>query len=331
MRQKVFFYFSSVTETLKNVYKGLLIIYLCYDSRGLHKAHRKTILKFQIGRLFIMKKLTTATIATFGFVTLGVAAQDAQAAEQNTTSYAYTTTYSEATQDYVTIDENGNKHHTLDGNWNPSMQYVYYTYDENGVYDYYYYSNEATNYSYATDYNTVATPVVRYNSEYTAYTTAATPEYTTYNAQGTVEAPSASTTNYNYTARTTAAPAPATSTVSNTPVRFTSKGGANLYTAGQCTYYVYDRVGGGIGNTWGNANNWANAARAAGYTVNNTPRAGAIMQTSVGPYGHVAYVESVGANGSVTVSEMNYGHGAGVVTSRTLSASQAASQNYIYK
>jgi surface antigen len=33
--------------------------------------------------------------------------------------------------------------------------------------------------------------------------------------------------------------------------------------------YVYDRVGGKVGSTWGNANNWANAAAAAGYTVNN--------------------------------------------------------------
>ena len=280
-----------------------------------------------------MKKLTTATIATFGLVTLGVAAQDAQAAEQNTTS-AYTTSYSEATHDYVTIDEYGNRHHTLDGNWNPSMQYVYYTYDAQGTYDFYYYSNEAVDYSFATEYNTVATPVVRYNTQYTGYTTtytnAATPQYTTYNTQGTVQAPTASTTNYSYS--TTAAPTSAPAkTQTSAPVRFTSTGGANLYTVGQCTYYVYDRVGGGIGNTWGNANNWANAARAAGYTVNNTPRAGAIMQTSVGPYGHVAYVESVGSNGSVTVSEMNYGHGAGVVTSRTLSASQAASQNFIYK
>ncbi|ESR27550.1 hypothetical protein M452_0203150, partial [Staphylococcus epidermidis APO35] len=29
-------------------------------------------------------------------------------------------------------------------------------------------------------------------------------------------------------------------------------------------------------------------------------------------------------------SEMNYGHGAGVVTSRTISANQAASYNYIH-
>ena len=103
-----------------------------------------------------------------------------------------------------------------------------------------------------------------------------------------------------------------------------SSAGGNLYTSGQCTYYVYDKVGGKIGSTWGNANNWANAAASAGYTVNNSPSQGAILQTSQGAFGHVAYVESVNSNGSITVSEMNYGHGVGVVTSRTISASQAA-------
>ena len=109
-----------------------------------------------------------------------------------------------------------------------------------------------------------------------------------------------------------------------------SSAGGNLYTSGQCTYYVFDRVGGKIGSTWGNANNWANAAAAAGYTVNNSPSKGAILQTSQGAFGHVAYVESVNSNGTITVSEMNYGHGPGVVTSRTISASQAASYNYIH-
>ncbi len=106
--------------------------------------------------------------------------------------------------------------------------------------------------------------------------------------------------------------------------------GSNLYTSGQCTYYVFDRVGGKIGSTWGNASNWANAAASSGYTVNNTPKVGAIMQTTQGYYGHVAYVEGVNSNGSVRVSEMNYGHGAGVVTSRTISANQAGSYNFIH-
>ena len=64
-------------------------------------------------------------------------------------------------------------------------------------------------------------------------------------------------------------------------------------------------------------------ASCTGYTVNNSPSKGAILQTSQGAFGHVAYVESVNSNGTITVSEMNYGHGAGVVTSRTISASQA--------
>ena len=58
---------------------------------------------------------------------------------------------------------------------------------------------------------------------------------------------------------------------------------------------------------------------ADGYTVNNTPKAGAVMQTSQGAYGHVAYVESVNDDGSVKVSEMNYNGGPGVVSSRTIS------------
>ena len=60
---------------------------------------------------------------------------------------------------------------------------------------------------------------------------------------------------------------------------------------------------GKIGSTWGNARNWANAAASSGYTVNNTPKIGAIMQTTQGYYGHVAYVEGVNSNGSVRVSE----------------------------
>lgn len=111
---------------------------------------------------------------------------------------------------------------------------------------------------------------------------------------------------------------------------YSNYSGANYYTSGQCTSYVFERAGGKAGSLWGNANNWANAAAAAGRTVNNTPTAGAIMQSTAGAYGHVAYVEGVNGDGSVRVSEMNYGYGPGVVTSRTLSAGQAASYNFIH-
>ncbi|UDI77675.1 CHAP domain-containing protein [Staphylococcus taiwanensis] len=120
------------------------------------------------------------------------------------------------------------------------------------------------------------------------------------------------------------------SSTTSTSTQTTSSTSGNLYTAGQCTWYVYDRVGGKIGSTWGNANNWASAAQAAGYTVDHNPEKGSILQTSEGSYGHVAYVESVGSDGSVTVSEMNYSGGPYVKDTRTISASQASSYNYIH-
>lgn len=130
--------------------------------------------------------------------------------------------------------------------------------------------------------------------------------------------------NYNYnTTQTT------TTTTTTTTTSSISHSG-NLYTAGQCTWYVYDKVGGEIGSTWGNANNWAAAAQGAGFTVNHTPSKGAILQSSEGPFGHVAYVESVNSDGSVTISEMNYSGGPFSVSSRTISASEAGSYNYIH-
>jgi len=56
---------------------------------------------------------------------------------------------------------------------------------------------------------------------------------------------------------------------------------------------------------WGNANQWDDGARAAGFRVDSTPEVGAVAQTDAGFYGHVAVVEAVNG-GSVTVSEMNY-------------------------
>ena len=79
----------------------------------------------------------------------------------------------------------------------------------------------------------------------------------------------------------------------------------------------------------GNANSWATAAQAAGFTVNNTPEEG-IMQSSEGAFGHVAFVESVNNDGSITVSEMNYDGGPFAISTRTISASEASSYNYIH-
>ncbi|MCE5090066.1 CHAP domain-containing protein [Staphylococcus devriesei] len=254
-----------------------------------------------------MKKIATATIATAGVATIAIAGHghEAHAAEQgynpnDPTSYSYS----------YTIDQQGNYHYTWKGNWSPDQvnhssqsNYSNNNYSNNNYNNY----NSNYSYSYNNDNNTQS-----YNS----------------NAQRTGGmGASYSTSDRNIKVTTTTAPSSHSSGVS---ISNSASSGSNLYTSGQCTYYAYERAGGKIGSTWGNANNWANAAAASGYTVNNSPSAGAILQTSQGAYGHVAYVESVGSDGSVTVSEMNYGHGVGVVTSRTISASQASSYNYIH-
>lgn len=108
----------------------------------------------------------------------------------------------------------------------------------------------------------------------------------------------------------------------------------NRYDYGYCTWYVYEKraeIGRPVGSFWGNATSWSSLAMGEGFTVNNTPAPGAVMQSSGGwgGYGHVAFVESVSGNGDVTISEMNYA-GWNVVSSRTLSAAQASSYNYIH-
>ncbi len=61
----------------------------------------------------------------------------------------------------------------------------------------------------------------------------------------------------------------------------------------------------------GNANMWPDGARAAGISVDSSPRAGDVAIWDIGPYGHAMYVESVNNNGTITVSQYNadyYGH-----------------------
>ncbi|HCT0482460.1 TPA: CHAP domain-containing protein [Staphylococcus pseudintermedius] len=242
-----------------------------------------------------MKKLiATTSIATAGVAALTLAhGHDAQAAEYNGGYNPQDpTSYSYS----YTIDNQGNYHFTWEGNWSPER-----------------FNGGNASASYYTGYDATA------GSSYTQPTrTYSAPSYTT----------QTTSTSSSYSSRDYAS----SYTTTTTSTRSVSRGGssANLYTVGQCTYYVFDRVGGTIGPTWGNASNWASAAAAAGYTVNNRPSAGAILQTTQGAFGHVAYVESVGSDGSIRVSEMNYGYGPGVVTSRTISASQAASYNYIH-
>ena len=111
---------------------------------------------------------------------------------------------------------------------------------------------------------------------------------------------------------------------------FTSKN--NLYTAGQCTWYVFDKraqAGHTISTFWGDARNWAGQASGDGFKVDHKPEKGAILQTGNGPYGHVAFVERVNADGSVFISEMNW-IAPYITSTRTISSMEAGSYNYIH-
>ncbi|MET0980174.1 MAG: CHAP domain-containing protein [Candidatus Saccharimonadales bacterium] len=80
--------------------------------------------------------------------------------------------------------------------------------------------------------------------------------------------------------------------------------------ARQCVSYTAWKVFQNTGHMpyWGgrgNANQWPGNAMAAGIPVDRTPRAGSVAVMMTGQYGHVAWVESVNANGTVNVSQYN--------------------------
>jgi surface antigen len=100
---------------------------------------------------------------------------------------------------------------------------------------------------------------------------------------------------------------------------------ANCYSYGYGTYYVATRRNVPCG--WGNANTWYIRAQATGYKVGDTPKMGAIAWTDAGPYGQVAIVEGVNADGTVVISEMDGVDGWNRVTT---TVELASSFTYIY-
>jgi LysM repeat protein len=78
---------------------------------------------------------------------------------------------------------------------------------------------------------------------------------------------------------------------------------ATGFPAGWCTWYVATKRN----VTWrGDAGFWYQNAAAQGYSVGSVPKPGSIMVTWESWAGHVAYVESVNADGSWIVTEMNW-------------------------
>ncbi len=106
----------------------------------------------------------------------------------------------------------------------------------------------------------------------------------------------------------------------------------NSYDEGECTYYVFDLVKNDLNmieNSWGDAEHWAERAVSDGYTVNQEPKNGSILQTSRGEIGHVAYVTEVNSDDSILISEMNF-YEPYEITERTIEAEDIRDYNFIH-
>ena len=108
-----------------------------------------------------------------------------------------------------------------------------------------------------------------------------------------------------------------------------------FYAYGNCTAYAYNRrieLGLPVSGHWGNAISWAYNAQLDGLVVNNTPSVGAIIQNG-GYLGHVGIVESILANGDLSISEMNAyvsGGGYNIVSGRIIPAGNVGQYLFIH-
>jgi surface antigen len=101
------------------------------------------------------------------------------------------------------------------------------------------------------------------------------------------------------------------------------------YDCGFCTWWAAMKRatnGNPVPSNLGEAYSWRYTASAMGIPEGNKPQPGAVIWF---PDDHVAYVESVASDGSVTISEMNH-FGWGIMNYRTFTASQATSYTYLY-
>ncbi len=89
--------------------------------------------------------------------------------------------------------------------------------------------------------------------------------------------------------------------------------------------YGYMPYWGGVGN----ANQWPGNAARARIPTSNQPREKTVAVSMAGYYGHVMWVESVNADGSIWVSQYNYGV-AGTYSEMRIDARVASTLIYIY-
>lgn len=114
---------------------------------------------------------------------------------------------------------------------------------------------------------------------------------------------------------------------------FAARYGYNGYDPGWCTWYAANRVS--VPMNWGNANTWDDRARnTPGWTVSQTPVAGAVAQSNRGWAGHVGVVEQVKVENGVTYiiySDMNGLAGFNRVGTSDWVPALSKYQNFIYR
>ncbi|REH96429.1 amidase domain-containing protein [Staphylococcus felis] len=128
-----------------------------------------------------------------------------------------------------------------------------------------------------------------------------------------------------------------TRTADGSPFKAFSPHGVSPYPFGQCTWYVYHRMGQfglDIAGDMGDAKDWTYSSLVKGYSVSDHPRQHSAVVFSPGElgadryYGHVAFVEKVNQDGSIVISESNV-KGLGVISYRTIDAESAKTLDYI--
>ena len=128
---------------------------------------------------------------------------------------------------------------------------------------------------------------------------------------------------------------PTTVTTSSYNTNHTYWTSSNPMPYGWCTYYAWGRRN-DMGGAWtlpgglGNANMWA-AALSGSYRIDRTPEPGAVFQNYSGYYGHVGIVDSVNADGTITISDMNGIAGWGRVGTATIPQSVWGTYTYIHE
>lgn len=112
--------------------------------------------------------------------------------------------------------------------------------------------------------------------------------------------------------------------------------GSDGYGCRQCASYVAWRIGKETNyypQNWGNATNFPESASAVGFDYGYTPKAGSvavIRGTASAPEGHVAWVEAVNGDGTITVSQYNYNYGDGWGKYSKMKLSASVFQVYVY-